>query len=70
MLCPPNDVALVSDMGADIAVGNNMGYHTIAVSHGFMNSERLTEYLPDFIVDNLYDFVNVIGGIKCREKRS
>ena len=43
----------VSDMGKDIAIGNAAGLWTVAVTRGFMSGERLQEYKPRQIADNL-----------------
>lgn len=43
----------VSDMGKDIAIGNKVGLRTIAITHGFMNREKLEEYEPWKIIGNL-----------------
>lgn len=47
------DNVFISDMGMDILIGNRMGYKTVAISHGFMNREKLQEYIPDVIIDEL-----------------
>lgn len=50
-----DDDLFISDMGKDIEIGNDFGYKTVAISHGFMNRRRLQEYSPGYCVDNLMD---------------
>jgi phosphoglycolate phosphatase len=49
------DNIFVSDMGSDIALGNEMGYFTVAITHGFMNENRLLEYNPKRVIHQLSD---------------
>lgn len=49
----------VSDMGKDIQLGNEQNFVTIAITHGFMSRERLTEYSPDYCVDRLSDILSI-----------
>ncbi|MCI8949863.1 MAG: HAD family hydrolase [Lachnospiraceae bacterium] len=48
----------VSDMGNDILLGNKIGYSTVAISHGFMSREKLAEYKPGRIIDELSEFLS------------
>ncbi len=48
----PNDL-FVSDMGKDILFGKECSYITIGISHGFMSKEKLIEYKPKYIIDDL-----------------
>lgn len=50
----------ISDMGKDIQLGNEMSYHTIAITHGFMNKENLQKYRPEKIVNNLTELLDLI----------
>lgn len=43
----------VSDMGKDIQLGNTYGYQTVAITHGFMNEDRLKEYNPAYVINEL-----------------
>ncbi|MCR4925226.1 MAG: HAD hydrolase-like protein [Clostridiales bacterium] len=47
----------VSDMGKDIAIGNDAGLITVAIAHGFMSKECLSKYNPCFIIDELSDLL-------------
>lgn len=47
---------LVGDTGKDIQTGKYLGIKTAAVLSGFMNKERLLEYEPDIIIDNVLNF--------------
>lgn len=51
------DNVFVSDMGKDIQLGNQYGYHTVAITHGFMSEERLKEYMPNEIIDELSELL-------------
>ena len=50
----------ISDMGTDILVGNELGYKTIAISHGFMTREKLKDYCPNYIIEELSDVNKII----------
>lgn len=52
----------VSDMGKDIALGNQIGYRTVAITHGFMNRERLQDYNPKAIIDELKELLMICEG--------
>lgn len=43
----------VSDMGKDIQLGNKLGFYTVAISHGFMSEEKLKEYYPKRVIQEL-----------------
>lgn len=49
----------ISDVGKDIALGKSMGFITIAISHGFMTKEKLKEYIPDYIIAELSELINI-----------
>lgn len=49
----------VSDMGKDIALGKEMGFITIAISHGFMAEKELKKYMPDYIITELSELINI-----------
>ncbi len=57
--CGSDKGIFVSDMGEDITIGNQLGYHTIAVTHGFMNKGHLQKYDPNEIVDQLGEIKSV-----------
>ncbi len=48
---------MVGDTGNDIQTGKKLGINTAAVLSGFMSKEKLEEYNPDIIVDNVLDLV-------------
>lgn len=54
-----NDL-FVSDMGKDILIGKSYGYLTVGITHGFMNEEKLAEYLPDYLISDLNQLFEVI----------
>lgn len=49
----------VGDMGKDIQVGKHLEYRTVAITHGFMNREKLLEYNADILIDELSELVDV-----------
>ena len=51
---------VVSDMGKDILVSKKLGFRTIAITHGFMSREKLFEYNPDWIVENLSEIPVIV----------
>ena len=46
----------VGDTGKDIETGKGLGIQTAAVLSGFLSREKLMEYGPDLIIDNVIDF--------------
>ena len=50
----------VSDVGKDLLIGKEKGYKTIAITHGFMCFEKLMEYEPDYIINELKDLLKII----------
>ena len=48
-----NEDFIIGDTDYDILTGKQLGIHTIAVSYGFLNKQKLNEYNPEYIVDNL-----------------
>jgi len=49
----PEQVDVIGDTGHDIACGKAFGARTIAVATGSWSRERLAEYEPDFLFDDL-----------------
>jgi phosphoglycolate phosphatase-like HAD superfamily hydrolase len=47
----------VSDMGIDILNAKQYGYHTVAITHGFMNEKNLSTYHPDRIIHELAELL-------------
>lgn len=55
-----SDDYFVGDTGKDIMVGHTIGIKTIAVLSGFMSKDKLLNYNPDILVENigkLRDFI-------------
>lgn len=55
------DDLFVSDMGKDIVIGKKRSFITIGISHGFMCRDRLKEYCPDYLVDELMEIVEIVN---------
>jgi phosphoglycolate phosphatase len=49
----PEQVDVIGDTGHDIACGKAIGARTVAVATGSWPRERLAEYRPDFLFDDL-----------------
>lgn len=50
-----NDI-LVGDTGKDIQTAEAAGIKSVAVTDGFMSEEKLKEYCPDYLINNLSSF--------------
>jgi|SRR6185437_15162466 len=48
-----NEDWFVGDTGKDIQIGKKLDINTVAVLSGFLNRDKLEEYNPDLIVDNV-----------------
>jgi phosphoglycolate phosphatase len=46
----------VGDTGKDIEAGKSLGLQTAAVLSGFLNREKLIEYKPSIIINNIINF--------------
>jgi phosphoglycolate phosphatase len=57
----PVQVDVIGDTGHDIACGKAFGARTIAIATGSWPSERLAEYAPDFIFEDLSNVDGVIA---------
>jgi phosphoglycolate phosphatase len=50
---------IVGDTGYDVLTGIKLGIHTIAVSYGFLNKQKLEDYNPEFIVNSLSEIIPI-----------
>lgn len=57
----PAQVDVIGDTGHDIACGKAFGARTIAVATGSWPRERLAEFTPDFLFDDLSNVDDVIA---------
>ena len=48
-----NDVLMVGDMPVDIAMGQNAGTRTCAVTYGNSSKEELEKTRPDYLIDRM-----------------
>lgn len=46
----------IGDTGKDIQTGKNLGINTCAVLSGFLSKEKLLEYNPDIMINNVVEF--------------
>jgi len=51
---------VIGDTPRDIACGKALGARTVAVATGTWSRDRLSEYDPDFLIDDLSDVERVI----------
>lgn len=51
------DNYFVGDTGKDIQIGKKYGYKTIGITHGFMSRQRLEEYHPTMLIDELSELL-------------
>lgn len=56
-----NDDLFVSDMGKDIEIGKQTKFKTMGITHGFMNREKLSEYQPDYLIDELTEVIEYVS---------
>ena len=54
------DDLFVSDMGKDILDGIEYGYRTVGITHGFMCKEKLQEYRPEYLIDELAQLKEIV----------
>jgi phosphoglycolate phosphatase len=57
----PTQVDVIGDTGHDIACGKAFGARTIAIATGSWPRERLAEYAPDFLFNDLSNVDDVIA---------
>ena len=56
-------VDVIGDTGHDIACGKALGARTIAVATGSWPRERLAEYAPDFLFNDLSNMDETIAAL-------
>jgi phosphoglycolate phosphatase len=57
----PEEIDVIGDTPRDIACGKALGARTIAVATGSWTLEKLAEYLPDILIDDLSDIERLIN---------
>jgi phosphoglycolate phosphatase-like HAD superfamily hydrolase len=55
-----SEIDVIGDTPRDIACGKALGARTVAVATGTWSRDRLSEYHPDFLIDDLSDVEKVI----------
>ena len=55
-----SEIDVIGDTPRDIACGKALGARTVAVATGTWSRDRLSEYDPDFLIDDLSDVERVI----------
>ena len=55
-----SEIDVIGDTPRDIACGKALGARTVAVATGTWSRDRLAEYQPDFLIDDLSDVETVI----------
>ena len=55
-----SEIDVIGDTPRDIACGKALGARTVAVATGTWSRDRLSEYHPDFLIDDLSDVERVI----------
>jgi phosphoglycolate phosphatase len=55
-----SEIDVIGDTPRDIACGKALGARTVAVATGTWNRDRLSEYHPDFLIDDLSHVERVI----------
>lgn len=56
----PEKSLMVGDTELDILCGKNANAKTAAVTYGYRSIEKLKEYSPDFMIDNLLELKNIL----------
>jgi HAD superfamily hydrolase (TIGR01549 family) len=54
------DTIMIGDSELDIYCGKNAGAKTCAVTYGYRIKEDLIKTKPDYLIDKLYDLINVL----------
>ncbi len=57
----PEKSLMVGDTELDILCGKNANAKTVAVTYGYRSIEKLNEYSPDYMVDNLLELKTIIN---------
>lgn len=57
----PENSLMVGDTELDILCGKNANAKTVAVTYGYRSIEKLNEYSPDYMVDNLLELKTIIN---------
>lgn len=57
----PEKSLMVGDTELDILCGKNANAKTVAVTYGYRSIEKLNEYSPDYMIDNLLELKTLIN---------
>jgi pyrophosphatase PpaX len=60
----PEEALMVGDNHHDILAGKNAGTKTAGVAWSAKGREHITKYEPDFILENMSDLREILGGMK------
>lgn len=55
-----NKNVMIGDTGYDILTGKDLDMVTIAICDGFLSKEKLLEYEPNYVVDNINEIGKII----------
>lgn len=58
----PINTLMVGDTELDIECGKAAGAKTCAVSYGYRDVEKIKKLNPDYLIDDLREIINIIGG--------
>lgn len=57
----PGNSMIIGDTEMDIQCGKNAGAYTCGVTYGYRSEEELTQHKPDFLIDKIYELVNILN---------
>ncbi len=56
----PENTLMVGDTELDILCGKNANAKTVAITYGYRTLEKLKEYSPDYIIDDLIELKSIL----------
>ena len=59
-LAASNNCLFIGDTGNDILCGKVLGAKTVAITHGFMNREKLSDYKSSYVIDELLELIPIV----------
>lgn len=55
-----SETVVIGDSNHEIEAGKNLGIKTMGVTWGFTSKEKIIDANPDFVVDNIDEFKNIL----------
>ena len=66
---PKETTVIIGDSKNDIVAAKNAGIQSIAVNYGYNYGENISQYAPDFTVENFGEILNILSSWKKQREK-